>query len=120
MRRLRLGWGVLVAWAVLAVLVAAFVEQWLSLPDRWNPWAPLWPQESPNALTSYKLARLSRDPQACTTALGATALSFTAVPDRPLANGCGWSNAVRVTALPERLGQPLVLSCPAAVSLAIW
>ena len=120
MKRLRIGWGVLVAWAVPALVVLAFALQWLELPDRWNPWAPLWPQDPPTALTPYKLARLGGDPQACARALAATSLSFAPVPDRPLANGCGWSNAVRVTALPARVGPPFVLSCPAAVSLAIW
>ena len=120
MKRLRVGWSVLVAWAVPVLVVIAFIEQWIVLPDRWNPWAPLWPQEPPTLFTSYKLARLSGDPRACTAALAASKLSFATVPDRPLANGCGWSNAVRVTALPERVGPPFVASCPAAVSLAMW
>ena len=42
------------------------------------------------------------------------------LPDRPLVSGCGWRGAVRVSALPARIGMPLVLTCPAAVSLAMW
>jgi hypothetical protein len=120
MKHPRIGWGVLAAWAVPGLVVVAFAKQWLELPDRWNPWAPLWPQEPPTALTSYKLARLRADPQACSAALSATSLSFSSLPDRPISNGCGWSNAVRVTALPARVRPPIVLSCPAAVSLAMW
>ena len=120
MKRLRIGWSVLVAWLVPALVVVALAEQWIELPDRWNPWAPLWPQEPPTALTPYKLARLRGDPTACARALAATSLSFSPVPDRPSSNGCGWSNAVRIAALPARVGPPIVLSCPAAVSLAMW
>ena len=120
MGRPRIGGSVLVA-SALAVLVAiAFAEAWIEVPDRWNPWAPLRPQEPPTLWTSYKLSRLSRDPEACMATLAETTLSYTAVPDRPLAGGCGWSNAVRVTALPERVTAPFVLTCPAAVSLAMW
>jgi len=118
--RRRWGWSVLVAWAVPALVGAAFWKGWLVLPDRWNPWAPLWPQEAPNALTPYKLRRLDADPLACQAALRATRLAFTPVPDRTPVSGCGWTGAVRVEALPARVGTPFVLSCPAAVSLAMW
>jgi hypothetical protein len=114
------GWSVLVAWALPALIGAAVWNGWLTMPDRWNPWAPLWPQEAPNALTAYKLHRLRNDPLACSTALRATRLAFTPVADRKPANGCGWTDAVRVDGLPARVGTPFVLSCPAAVSLAMW
>jgi hypothetical protein len=119
-RRWRWGWGVLLAWALPAALGVAFARGWLELPDRWNPWAPLWPQEAPNALTRFKLQRLDGDPLACAAALRATSLTFTPMPDRVVDGGCGWRDAVRVSALPARLGAPVVLSCPAALSLSMW
>lgn len=67
-----------------------------------------------------KLARLAHDPEACAAALAGSTLAHAPVPDRPIEHGCGWSNAVRVSSLPARLGAPVVLSCPAAVSLAMW
>jgi len=119
-RRKAWGWSVLVAGSVPALIAAALWNGWLTVPDRWNPWAPLWPQEAPNALTAYKLRRLAHDPLACRTALHATRLAFTPVADRRPAAGCGWTGAVRVDATPARVGTPFVLSCPAAVSLAMW
>jgi hypothetical protein len=119
-RRKAWGWSVLVAGSVPALIAAALCNAWLTVPDRWNPWAPLWPQEAPNALTAYKLRRLADDPLACRTALHATRLAFTPVADRRPAAGCGWTGAVRVDATPARVGTPFVLSCPAAVSLAMW
>ena len=116
----RWGWGVLAAWAVPALVAAALWNGWIVVPDRWNPWAPLWPQEQPNVLTRFKLQRLARDPLACAAALRATTIAFAPVPDRADAAGCGWREAVRVTALPARVGTPFVVACPAAVSLALW
>lgn len=110
----------LAAGAVLALVGAAFWNQWLSLPDRWNPWAPLWPDDAPNVLTGYKLARLGRDPAACGATLAATRLGYAAVANRPVREGCGWADAVRVSALPASLDPPVVLACPAAVALALW
>ena len=125
MSRPRSGWSVLAASALAAsalaaLVVVAFAEGWIEVPDRWNPWAPLRPEEPPTLWTPYKLSRLSRDPESCMATLAETTLSYSPVPDRSLAGGCGWSNAVRVSALPERVTAPFVLSCPAAVSLAIW
>jgi hypothetical protein len=119
-RRLRVGWGVLAAWATLALVAAAFWNQWLTVPDRWNPWAPLWPEEAPTFLTGWKLARLAQDPAACRATLQATRLEHVAVSDRPVREGCGWSNGVRLTGLPARVEPPVVLACPAAVALALW
>ncbi len=118
--RLRWGWSVLVAWALGALLVWALASGIVVWPDRWNPWAPLRPLEAPNVLTRWKLARLEGDPAACIVALGATALAWTTTPDRALVRGCGWSGAVRVSAFPAALDPPVVLTCMAAVSLAMW
>jgi len=111
---------VLAAWASAVAIGAAFGRGWLELPDRWNPLAPLWPQEPPNVWTRWKLQRLAADPAACSAALKATTLAYAPLPDRPVAGGCGWNDAVRVEALPARLGAPVVLTCPAAVALAMW
>lgn len=118
--RFRWGWGVFGAWALLALLAWSLASGVIAWPDRWNPWAPLWPLEAPNALTRWKLERLQDDREACATALRATAAAWTAVPDRATVRGCGWTDAVRVWSLPASLDPPVVLTCPAAVSLAMW
>ena len=117
---MRWGLGGFAASAAIALLGAALWHGWVVVPDRWNPWAPLWPLEAPNGLTPYKLARLADDPAGCMAALRASRLAADPVPDRPVVNGCGWTAAVRVSALPARLGPPIVLTCPAALSLALW
>ena len=47
-------------------------------------------------------------------------MRFVAVPDTRPATGCGLNNAVRISRTSVALSDPLTLSCPAAVSLALW
>ena len=92
----------------------------LRIPPEWNPWAPLVVTDPTNLLTRLKLRRLGADPAACRAALETSRLRFVSEPDRSGESGCGWRDAVRVSALPARVGTPFVLTCPAAVSLALW
>ena len=106
----------------LAALAAALATGRVALPDRWNPFAPLTIAEPPNLLTRYKLERLSREPAACLAVLAGAGLPYSAVvPDHDAGDGCGWRNAVRLGGAPSLPLAPVVLlSCPAAVSLALW
>ena len=104
----------------MVIVGAAFWHQWLTLPDRWNPWAPLWPDDPPTFLTGYKLSRLAADPAECRRTLQVAGAAYERVPDRAMREGCGWSNGVRVSALPARVQPPAVLACPAAVALVLW
>lgn len=86
-------------------------------PD-WNPWAPLEIAAEPNWLTRHKLARLSDDPALCSAVLSASTLAHASVPDNDAGDGCGWQAAVRVS--DARFAPAFTLTCPAAVSLAMW
>lgn len=111
-------------WLVLLVLVATAWYLWVVIgwrpPDRWNPFAPLHIAEEPGVLTRHKLRRLDDDPQLCLSVLAETGLRFVAVPDSRTAQGCGFDNAVRITRTSVAVNAPFTLSCPAAVSLALW
>jgi hypothetical protein len=107
--------------ASMAVLAAALTygRQW-HLPDRHNPWAPLHIEEPPGWLTRYKLARLDDAPAVCLSTLEQATMRFQPVPDRAVSSGCGFDNAVRIERTSVQVGEPFTLSCPAAVSLALW
>lgn len=102
-----------------AMLLSTQDSAW-RLPDRYNPWAPLQIEAAPNLLTRYKLARLQSDPVACLATLAQSGFAFEALSDRETAPGCGWHNAVRISRSTLRLNAPFTLTCPAAVSLALW
>lgn len=89
----------------------------ISVPSRWNPWAPLVLADSPNVLTRYKLPRLSGDPDSCLVALAQAPMRYTLIPDRQTGEGCGFSNAIRIEATSVAV-EPFSLSCPSAVVLA--
>jgi hypothetical protein len=117
---MRAGASAAVLLLLTAGLAAALHGGFVAVPDRWNPWAPLSIDDAPNFLTTYKLARLASHPPACQSTLASGGVRFTAQPDRALDGDCGWTAAVRISALPTAVSQPFVLECPAAAALALW
>ncbi len=108
---------------VLAVAATAFTlwRGWVVVPDRWNPWAPLRLQDPPNWLTRFKLMRLVDDGDGCRALLATSTLRLAPLADRAPENGCGWRNAVRIEAdSTPRFGGAFTVTCPLAVSLALW
>ncbi|KQP13815.1 extensin family protein [Pseudorhodoferax sp. Leaf267] len=103
----------------LAAAVATHGRLW-TLPDRHNPWAPLAYDEAPGWLTPYKLSKVSAQPAACQAFLATTPWQTEPVPDRATGPGCGFTDAVRVRRTAVQVGEPFVLSCRAAASLALW
>jgi hypothetical protein len=90
------------------------------LPDRLNPWAPLRLEEEPNFLTRVKLLRLRENGAMCLAVLSQSEMRFKPVPDAVKGQGCGFTNVVLVEGMTADVGRPFALSCPAAVSLALW
>lgn len=112
-------------WLRLALLLALAAYWWQRpdlarvLPAAWQPWTPLDLRAAPDRWTRTKLERLGDDPLACLDALSQARGVFRPLPDRELGEGCGQHNAVSVRRLGARV-EPFVLSCRAAVSLALW
>lgn len=91
-----------------------------NIPDAYNPWAPLNVTAPPNRLTTYKLQRARSSPAACMTALAQTGMDYDTLPDRVTGTGCGFTNAVLLRQANIRLGSVVSLSCPMALSFAMW
>ena len=107
---------------LLAALVAA---PWYALrsgviPNEWNPWAPLELDAPLNWTTRFKLGRASSEPAMCLAALAESGMRYERLPDRAIAEGCTLRNAVRVRASSVAIGEPFMLSCRSALSLALW
>ncbi len=88
--------------------------------DRFNPWAPLDVMAEPDLLTGYKLARSRAEPARCRAALARTGMVYDLLPDTTTGAGCGFTNAVRLRDAGLRMGAPLPLSCPMALSFFMW
>ncbi len=113
-------WFLLLLATGLVALAYALHTDAIRVPDPWNPWAPISVADEPNWLTSFKLARLSEDSAQCRAVLAEAEMRYDAVPDRETEPGCGFFNAVRIESTTAALEQPFILSCRAAVPLAIW
>jgi hypothetical protein len=116
-------WLALVVCTALATLVYGLYSGAIMVPERYspyNPWAPLEVAAKPNWLTPYKLSRARSDPALCLAALEQTGMQYDLLPDRVTGPGCGFENAVRLRSAGVRFGAPLSLSCPMALSFAMW
>ncbi len=105
--------------ATVAAVYAVYIGA-LDVPERYNPWAPLDVSAPPDWLTEMKLARTRNDPALCTAALATTDMQYDPVPDRETGAGCGFTNAVRLRGAAVRIGSPVLLSCPMALSFYMW
>ena len=117
---MRLRASILILLLTIAVLALNVQSRQLRIPEYLNPWATLQVDAPPNFLTRYKLARLSNDIAACRSVLATTGIQFEPIDDEMTGPGCGFFNAVRVDRTSVEVGAPFVLSCRAAVSLALW
>ena len=112
--------------AALAAAVFGVYSGRIVVPEEFNPWAPLRITEAPGFLTPFKLKRATADAQLCQVALEDSGLQYQQVPDRETGQGCGFSNTVRISGIvsPDGAGKvamtPFLLSCRAAVSVAMW
>lgn len=113
-------WLGLVVMSVAFLLALAVYLGGITIPERFNPWAPLDVMATPNFLTPYKLSRARSEPARCLQALEQTAMQYDVLPDRVTGPGCGFDNAVRLRAAGIRFGAPLSLSCPMALSFFMW
>lgn len=107
----------------LALLLAAPLAVRLrvvEIPPRWNPWSMLEVNMPPDLLTRFRLARLSGDATLCSEVLARSGVQYERLADRQTGPGCGFTNAVRVSAAPTDIGEEFALSCRAAVSMALW
>jgi hypothetical protein len=100
---------------LLALLVVCFTG--FAAVERY---APLDPSAKPHLFTGVQLSLMRLAPGRCTAALGrAAGVSFTPAP-RPMQDGCGYPDGVRLRSEAVNYGGPVLLRCPAAVALVMW
>jgi hypothetical protein len=93
---------------------------WIDVPARWNPWAPLDVRAEPNVLTSFKLARLQKDPALCDQVLASSGLRYSRQADSPASAKCPLQNTLRVQGGEVRLSSSFLASCPLAVAYVLF
>ncbi|WP_296217231.1 extensin family protein [Pseudomonas sp. UBA2684] len=109
--------------AILLVLLAvplALYQQWLDVPPRWNPWAPLDIRDTPNLLTSFKLWRLQDDPALCQQALATSPLRYMALADSGPTAACPLTDTLRVQGSNVTFSSSFIATCPLAAAFALF
>jgi hypothetical protein len=105
---------------LLALAALVWTRGWRP-PDRYNPWAPIDLTVEPDMFLRFKLGRLGDDPVMCRAAIRHAGAVFTPVADRSEANGCGWTDAVRLSSIGEaRLESPATVTCPLVASMVLF
>lgn len=101
-------------------LSLALNRSWIRVPKQWNPWATLEIRDEPTFLTSFKLSRLTHNPELCRQVLSNTDFRYRVLTDRETGSGCGFRNAVTIEGTNLHVEEPFSLTCRAAISLALW
>ncbi len=106
---------------LLFVSIAAFGAFWFGLvPQHLSPLPAISLDTRPSLFVDARLSALRFDRALCRQVLRAPHIHARAIPDRPLENGCGWENAVRIS----RVGGAEIgvgqLSCETAAAFALW
>ncbi|MGU9980007.1 extensin family protein [Phreatobacter sp. HK31-P] len=104
------------------IAVAALIATGrITLPPRYDPFAPFDVAEDPGFLTRFKFARARADGELCRAALARGGIAFEPVADRVTGEGCGFTNAGRIGRLSTAsLASPVILACPTALTLAAY
>jgi hypothetical protein len=117
-RRGRYFLGALLALLLALVVFGAF---WFGLvPQRYSPFAPISLEDPPTWFIDPRLAALRRDPELCRAVLRAPHIVATSIADNIQSNGCGWTNAVRISSVGGADIGLEQLTCEAAAALALW
>ena len=109
---------ILLAVLVLAALFGAF--RFGLVPQRYSPFAPISLAERPSWFVDFRLAALRNDPELCHAVLIEPHISAKPIPDKPIKNGCGWINAVRVETVGGAELGAAQLTCETSAALALW
>lgn len=108
-----------IVFLLLALAAACSVRQLEERRPQDLPWTPLRIEDPVGRMTRMKIARLADDPAACRALLAGAGVAAAPVADRQESPDCGWEGAVRLSA-PELAAPDTTVTCPAALSLAIW
>lgn len=107
-------------WILLVILapIALFRQGWI--PPALSP-LPALDLGNANAwFVDWRIAELKSDRALCARVLRPPHITASAVPARPVANGCGWANAVRISSAGGAALNVGTVSCEVAAGIAMW
>jgi hypothetical protein len=112
-----------VLYVVLFVLltVSAVAGFWFGVvPQRWSPFSPISLDARPGWFVDPRLSVLRYDPALCEAVLKAPHIEAVPIADKPIRDGCGWTNSVRMSSAGGVTISADSLTCEMAAALALW
>ena len=110
--------------ALVAVAALTGTAIWVlrdgDLPQTAGRWLPLDLTQPVQVFRDWRIAALAKDRDLCLKVLAPPLVRANAVADHPLADGCGWSNAVRLDAAGDANLGVEPITCPMAAAIAMW
>ncbi len=114
---LRVGTPFLVLGGLIGVLYLGFI----SLPDRYNPFAALdMRDQTAGQFTAFKLGRLRNNYPACLAAMRTSQVEFSPEEISSPRSGCGTDEGVRLTKSAVSYGGAIEMNCAAMAALIMW
>jgi hypothetical protein len=98
----------------------ALYESWIRIPPNFLPWGPVVLDAEPGWFANIQLNGLSADGDACRAALGRATLKFSAIADRKVGEGCGFTDVVRADSTPIPFSPRPVATCAMTAGLYWW
>jgi hypothetical protein len=98
----------------------ALYESWIRIPPNFLPWGPVVLDAEPGWFANIQLNGLSADGVACRAALGRATLKFSAIADRKVGEGCGFTDVVRADSTPIPFSPRPVATCAMTAGLYWW
>src|SRR3954464_3124171 len=105
--------------ALLVLAVALIFRQGL-VPSFLNPLPAIDLGRASPWLADWRLAAIRNDPALCRPVLAAPHIEAAPIADSPPRDGCGWTNAIRMSQAGGVRAGFDKLTCEAAAALALW
>ena len=100
--------------------VAAYGLHQGHIQSRYSPFFELDLSDSNTWFLDWRISQLKNDPIACKKVLQGPMIKAKPAHNRPLKNGCGWSNAFIVSSLGGARIHSVTVSCEQAAALSMW
>lgn len=114
-------------WAPAAVLVIvvglaaiAVDRAWVRIPPNWQPWGPVVLDAEPSWFARMQINGLAAEPEACYAALDRSGMTWQAVPERPIVDGCGLVGGVTIRHSHVPYSGSFQATCAIAAALYWW
>lgn len=105
---------------VLMIAALFLVLRFGDMPQIIGRLLPLDLSQPAQVFRDWRIAALAHDKDLCARVLTSPLVRWAPVEDKPVENGCGWNNAIRLEAAGNANLAADPITCPMAAGLTLW